>query len=490
MITYDFIELKSPHLYEHLYLCIKEDIKSGKLKPNAKLPSKRNFSKQLGVSTITVENAYAQLLAEGYLYALPRKGYYISDISDLSDIMAIKQTQSPFGIMAIKHPPSPDLPLMHDEPATVTVPEYEFDFLNNHSGADLFPFPTWAKLLRTVITDKSVELLNPPPCGGLMELRMAISDYLYQFRRMSVKPEQIIIGAGTEYLYGLLIQLFDQSSVYAIEDPGYTKICKIYESNHVSYIPLPLDQDGIQLDALIKADPDILHISPSHHYPTGIMTPVKRRHELLRWAMEKTSRYIIEDDYDSEFRLTGIPIPSLQSIDTCGQVIYMNTFTKTLSPTIRISYMILPPALVDRFYENLGFYACTVSNFEQYTLARFIKDGYFEKHINRMRKYYKEQRSCLLNDIKKSPLSAYSTIIEEDAGLHFLLQINTTLSDDVLIERAHQNKIRISCLSQYYHTPNVKDSHTILINYSGIRKEEMATAIDRLYHCIFDSVTT
>lgn len=474
MLTYNFTELKSPHLYEHLYLCMKEDIKSGKLAPDTKLPSKRNFSKQLGVSTITVENAYAQLLAEGYLYSLERKGYFVSAISNPSDDSVIQVKTN-----------APKCQNMHTEIETDSV--FDYDFLNNHSVAGQFPFPTWAKLLRTVITDKSTELLNPPPCGGLMELREAISDYLYQFRRMTINPKQIIIGAGTEYLYGLLIQLFDKNCTYAIEDPGYLKICKVYESNHISYIPLPLDEDGISLSALLQADPDILHISPSHHYPTGIITPVKRRNELLRWASQKSSRYIIEDDYDSEFRLMGMPIPSLQSIDSCGQVIYMNTFTKTLSPTIRISYMILPENLMEQFYLKLGFYACTVSNFEQYTLAHFIKYGYFEKHINRMRKFYRDQRNCLLNDIKKSPLSAYSKIIEEDAGLHFLLQIDTNLSDEQLIERARKYKIRLSCLSQYYHTKRSEDSHTILINYSGLHKEEMANAIDRLYHCISDS---
>lgn len=241
------------------------------------------------------------------------------------------------------------------------------------------------------------------PSGGIRELREAICQYLYQFRGMKVTPEQVVVGAGTEYLYGLLIQLLGRSRRFAVENPGYRKIPMIYEKNGVSCSYIPLDAHGVRIDALTESGADILHISPSHHFPTGIITPVSRRHELLNWAAASEHRYIIEDDYDSEFRLGGRPLPTLQSIDTIEKVIYINTFTKSLSSTIRISYMILPPHLMRRFQKELGFYSCTVSNFEQYTLTRFLSEGYFEKHINRMRKYYRNQRNAILDCIKSIP---------------------------------------------------------------------------------------
>ena len=221
-------------------------------------------------------------------------------------------------------------------------------------------------------------------------------------------------------------------------------------------------------DLLARSNADILHISPSHHYPTGIITPVSRRYELLAWALKSDSRYIIEDDYDSEFRLMGKPIPSMQSMDFSGKVIYINTFTKSLSSTIRISYMILPEHLLKKYYDTLSFYACTVSNFEQYTLAKFIQEGYFEKHINRMRNIYKNTRNVLLDSIKKSPLSSICSISEEDSGLHFLLKIDTELSDSYLIEKGKEYGLRLFFLSQYYYLPNDASSHTLVINYSGM----------------------
>ena len=213
---------------------------------------------------------------------------------------------------------------------------------------------------------------------------------------MDVSPEQIVVGAGTDYLYGLLIQLLGHDKIYGMEEPGYQKISEVYQSHNVLCLHIPLDRQGICIDKLNASGADIVHISPSHHFPTGIITPISRRYELLGWASASDSHYIIEDDYDCEFRFMGKPIPSLQSIDVMDKVIYMNTFTKTLASTIRISYMVLPKHLMARFQQNLGFYACTVSNFEQYTLTRFIQEGHFERHINRMRNFYHSQRDLLL----------------------------------------------------------------------------------------------
>ena len=463
MLTYSFVDLGSDSLYEHLYKCIKNDIMSGQLKSGDKLPSKRSFAKNLDISTITVENAYAQLMAEGYIYSLPKRGYFVSEVKTFSEKQPERVRQLP------------------EKPMEETC---FADFISNRTSHANFPFSIWAKLTREVLAGEDSTLLLPPPAGGIMELRKAIADHLYQFRGIDVSPEQIIIGAGTEYLYGLLIQLFGNEAVYAIEDPGYQKIAQIYTSHGVDLCYIPMDEGGVCTGVLEDSGADILHLSPSHHFPTGRVTPISRRYELLGWASKSDGRYIIEDDYDSEFRLLGRPIPALQSIDVMDKVIYMNTFSKSLSSTIRISYMVLPQKLLKQFYEKLGFYSCTVSNFEQYTLARFISGGYFEKHINRMRNYYRNQRDILLESIRKSPLAGKIKIKEENSGLHFLMELQTEMPDDLLEEKAGRMGLRISCLSRYYHQPEQAKQHVLVLNYSGIDREKMAEAIEILERCV------
>lgn len=469
MLTYSFENAGSDSLYEHLYKCIKNDILDGTLATGEKLPSKRTFAKNLNISTITVENAYAQLMAEGYIYSLPKKGYFVSDIS------------------AFNIYPNPAISVENEN----TINQLHFqkksyfaDFVSNSIQPDNFPLSIWAKIIREVISEESTALMTNPPSGGISELRTAIAEYLLQFRGIKVDPAQIIIGAGTEYMYGLLIQLFGHDSVFAVEDPGHKKIAQIYNSHNTKYCNIPLDDSGVDVKALEESNADILHISPSHHYPTGIVTPINRRYEILRWASKSPTRYIVEDDYDCEFRLQGNPIPSLKSIDTLEKVIYINTFSKSLASTIRISYMVLPKHLLEKFYDTLGFYACTVSNFEQYTLARFISKGYFEKHINRQRNFYKTQRNTLLECIKNSPLAKCSTITEENAGLHFLMKLDTTLSDKELVKKAADSGIRIACLSEYYNNPQKDIEHILVMNYSGLAPETIQEAVARLAGCV------
>ena len=464
MLTYSFVDIGSDTLYEHLYKCIKSDIIQGNLVPGEHLPSKRAFAKNLGISTITIENAYSQLMAEGYIYSIPKKGYFVSDITNAARSKNILSTEN--------------IQLSSGNSA------YFADFTSNQTSNDNFPFSIWVKLMREIISDNRLELMTNPPCGGILCLREAIAGYLKQFRGMVVSPEQIIIGAGTEYLYGLIIQLLGYDKIYAVENPGYKKISQIYESNHVQCYHTNMDKHGIIMSELEDINAHIVHISPSHHFPTGITTPISRRYELLGWASKSDLRYIIEDDYDSEFRFTGKPIPALQSIDLMEKVIYINTFTKSLASTIRISYMVLPKHLVNRFYSKMNFYSCTVSNFEQYTLAKFIKEGYLEKHINRMRNFYHIQRDNLLDIIKKSPLSAYATISEEDSGLHFLLHIDTDIPDDIFIQKAEQAGIKLSSLSQYYSNAPDYSEHTYIINYSFVNTKRMGEAIARIYNCL------
>lgn len=462
MLTYSFENRGGDSLYQSLYKQIKADILAFKLAPDEKLPSKRALAKHLDISTVTVENAYAQLQAEGYIYSVPKSGFFVSRLS--GDMLSLPRQQAPVqtektgGIFA--------------------------DFAGNSADSDSFPYQIWSRLMRQTMSDSPEKLMVRSPSAGVAELRQAIAEHLYRFRGMSVSPDNIVVGAGTEYLYGLLIQLLGRDRVYAVEDPGYSKISRIYSANGVACAHVPLDEKGVSPAALGCSGADVLHISPSHHFPTGIVTPISRRYELLSWACSAADRYIIEDDYDSEFRLLGKPIPALQSIDMSDRVIYINTFNKSLSGTIRISYMVLPTPLMEKYRRELSFYACTVSNFEQYTLAAFIRQGHLEKHLSRMRKRYREKRDLLISCIKAQERFYRTRIREEDSGLHFLLEVDTPLSDTQLSAAAAQRDIRLSCLSEYYHQPK-GDSRTLLINYSGLDSRSIPEAVGRLFDCLW-----
>lgn len=465
MLTYNFENTGSDSLYIYLYKCIKHDIEQGILITGEKLPSKRRFAKNIGVSIVTIENAYARLTAEGFIYSLPKKGFYVADIKERQNNI---------------HYWFPSVNSLAASPATST---YLADFANNQTPSDLFPFTIWSKIVRNILNDSRIPLMTKSPCGGVFSLRRTIAHYVKEFRGMTVLPEQIIIGAGTEYLYSLLIQLLGHDKIYAVENPGYQKNAKIYQSLHVPCVHINLDDDGIRIHELEEKQAQIVHITPSHQYPTGIIMPISRRYELLGWAAREKNRYIIEDDYDSELRLGGRPVPTLQSMDIADNVIYLNTFSKTLSSTVRISYMILPKGLVQPFYDRLSFYSCTVSNFEQYTLARFIADGKFENHINRLRNYYRHKRDTLLTALKASPLQPYITISGENAGLHFLLTIHTPLSEKEVMLRAQAKKIRLLPLSSFYEGTPMHEPNTYVMNYATIDMTQINTIVNVLYQC-------
>ena len=294
---------------------------------------------------------------------------------------------------------------------------------------------------------------------------------------MQVDPEQIVIGAGTEYLHGLLIQLLGNVRIYGVENPGYHKISRIYENMKVEYAKVSMDQEGVSIQELEEKRVDIIHTSPSHHFPTGIVMPVSRRYELLGWAAKSPERYIIEDDYDSELRLSGKPFPTLQSIDASDKVIYMNTFTKTLASTVCISYMVLPLTLTEKFYQKLSFYSCTVSNFEQYTLAKFMENGSFEKHINRLRNYYQMKRDAILKAFRKEPLGRFVNIQEEGAGVHFLMQISTAKSEEEIVKEAKGKGIKLAPLSHYFDGEEKESfENTYVVNYSSVDLQNIERA--------------
>ena len=447
MLTYDLSEAAGP-IYKHLYRKIREDIASGVIPPNSRLPSKRALARNYGISIVTVETAYELLMSEGYIRAVPRSGYFVSPAG--TEISRRKTSVS----LSIALPEKPPADLV--------------SISGSHTDPGLFPFSVWAKLSRRILAERSRELMDIPITGGCRELRKAISGHLSSFRGMLVDPDQIIVGAGTEYLYSLLIQLLGRNRIYATENPCYQKLIKIYRQHDVRCIPVSMDDDGILVSELERSGAEIAHITPNHHFPSGITMPAERRCEVLSWSVSQQDRFIIEDDYDSEFRFTGLPLPTLFSMDGAGRVIYMNTFSKTLTPTIRISYMALPPDLAELFYRNLSFYSCTVSNFEQHTLAEFINQGYLEKHINRMRLYYTRKRQSILRAIDSSGLGRLSRVYENRAGLHFLLKLATAIPDSELRKRLLERKILVRMLSEYHISGDRVPEHLLLIDYSGL----------------------
>lgn len=460
MLTYMPASEKDMPLYLGLYSRIREDILAGKLQAGEKLPSKRSLAEHMQVSVITVENAYAQLLAEGYIRAEERRGYFVAAVAGRP------RRESAAAVKEQRH--------------TTARPAWYLDLCSNRPDESRFPFSVWSKLLRSELSNRQRKLLEATPANGAAELRSAIADHLFAFRGMSVEAEQIVVGAGAEYLYNLIVQLLGRGRIWAVENPGHVKAAKVYEKNGQPLRYVPVDERGMRVDALRESGADTAHISPSHHFPTGVVMPIGRRQEMLAWAEAGEERYIIEDDYDSEFRFAPRPLPTLQSIDVSGRVIYTNTFSKSLAPSIRIGYMVLPGALMERFSRELSFYACTVPSFEQYTLARFIGEGHFERHIGRMKKHYRAERDAVISAILHSPLAGRAEILEKDAGLHFLLAVKTEKSDDALRAEALAAGIRLSFLSEYSHRPAAAEMHQIVVDYSGVERERLPEAFARL----------
>ena len=449
MRTYELKKCPGLPLYESLYRAIREDILSGALQPGEKLPSKRALAANLEVGKTTVEGAYGQLLEEGYIVSRERSGFYVEAVQRPRS----RTAPTPLAVAPAQEAPKADL---------------------TGNGTGQFPFSVWIRLQREVILDYGEQLLLPLHAQGAWELRQAIARNLEDFRGLSVAPDCILVGAGTDFLYNLLLQLLGQDKVYGVEDPGYGKIGKIYRAGGVRCLPIPMDDQGIRPECL--GDAQVLHISPSHHFPTGLVTPLQRRRALLDWARSKDG-WIIEDDYDTEFRFRGRPLPAMQTMDP-DRVIYMNTFSKTLAPSIRISYMVLPPALMEKFRQQLGFYGCTVPSFEQYTLARFLDRGYFEKHINRMRKFYRARRNRVIAALEHCPAADRFTILEQDAGLHFLLQVNSPLSGPALANKFAAQGLKVHLLSSFCQTPTPESDKSLVINYSAVDEEMLQKALE------------
>lgn len=458
MLTYDLSKRGNMPLYDYLYQCIRQDIITGALRAGERLPSKRTLAQHLSVGIITIANAYAQLAVEGYITSKEKQGYFVENVSNYR----LRQQKT-----------RPTLP---EEPEK----EYFADFKANRISLQNFPLATWSRLMRETLSLQNDELLKTVPYNGVYELRKAIATYLAHNRAMQVDPAQIIIGAGTEYLYSRLLQMFGSACTFAIEDPGYKKFASISASYGNPWKYIPIDANGLMIDKLEESGADVVHISPANHFPTGIVMPVTRRLELFEWVNRIRKRYIIEDDYDSEFRYNGRFILPLYAQDTQNRVIYMNTFSKSLVPSLRISYMVLPTRLLKRYEETMSFYSCTVSSFEQYTLARFIDAGYFERHINKMKNYYRNIRSKILSALQASPLAQQTSIIERNAGTHFLLRIHTSLTEAEIRQAATMQDMHLSFYSDYSYRKADEEVCILVINYAGIEESKINEVVTRL----------
>ncbi len=458
MLTYDLGKYGKIPLYDALYRSIKQDILSGAIAPGKALPSKRSLSDHLQVSRITVENAYAQLLAEGYITARERVGYFAEEVDSRP----------------------------HSETAVPRFTEEKSDEKSATEASSLFPASVYNRIIRQVISSRADLFEKPADGRGVFELRRAISGYLYRMRGMNADPDYIIVGAGTEYLYQLLINLLGRDARWAVENPGYGKIREIFKLNGLDLSYIDMDENGIKPSELLKSGARILHATPSHHFPTGIITPIQRRHELLSWA--EGGRYILEDDYDSEFRFSGKPIPTLESSDTAGRVVYLNTFSRTISPALRISYMVLPRGMKERYENVMGFYSSTVPSLEQYALARFIDEGHYERHIARMKTYYRRLREAVLQKIPEYEAFRGAQISGKDTGLHFLIKLRTGLGDDELARRLKKSRMNISCLSQYYLDPAQSPPGVLVVDFSSLTPQTVTEALDELNGALKDGL--
>ncbi len=455
MLTYPMEERGRAPLYEYLYRRIRADILSGTLAAGERLPSKRALAEHLNVSVVTVEGAYRQLEAEGYLSARPRRGFFVSPM----DRLPARGEDAPAPLPA----------------AEEARPSIRLDLRSDRVDAAPSTASVWAKLTRQVLSEGGGPLLSPAPPQGLLMLRQAIARDLRERKGMAVSPEQIVVGAGAEYLYILLAQLL-AGSVFAVEDPGYPKISQVYGKCGVDCRPVGLDSQGLDLEALERSGASVAHLSPAHHFPTGLVTPIGRRQSLLRWAEERRG-VVIEDDYDSELRYTGRPLPTLQSIDHTGRVVYMNTFSRTISPALRMGFMVLPPRLLDRYRRELGFYACTVPALDQHVLARFLAGGHYERHLSRMRRSYRARRDQVLSAFRSGPFADKISIFEQGAGLHFLLRLETDQSDEALRRRAEDLGVRLGFLSEYAKIPRPEYGHIVVVDYAGLREDRLPEAV-------------
>ncbi|ADL03607.1 PLP-dependent aminotransferase family protein [Lacrimispora saccharolytica] len=449
--------------YSQIYSYIKEEIKKGNIGPATRLPSTRQLAENIKVSRSTTQMAYEQLLSEGYIEAVPCKGYFVCRIESL-----VRTGQDQGDKISSFFSPSS---VGRDKSG-----EWKVDF--SPRGIDLcaFPFNTWRKISKNTLVDDNREMFMPGDPQGEPAFREAIRSYLHSARGVNCLAEQIIVGAGSEYLLMLLSQILGTERLIAMENPTYKQAYRVFRSLKYQVVPVAMDKSGMDVELLKKSGADIAYVMPSHQYPTGIVMPVKRRQELLAWAYEQEGRYLIEDDYDSEFRYKGKPIPALQGMDGRNRVIYYGTFSKSIAPAIRVSYMVLPAPLLAVYRERMNFYASTVSRIDQNILYEFMGEGHYERHLNRMRAVYKAKHDAMSVGLK--PFESQFLITGEHAGLHLLLTDRKKRAESLLINMAATSGVKVYGMSGYF----IQEEHnaypsTVVLGYASLTEEEIRTGL-------------
>lgn len=440
-------------LYIQMYAEIKKQIQAGLIHANEKLPSKKNFMDHYHISQSTVQNALYLLLEEGYIYSIERRGYFVSNIENML-------TKS--------------LPYEH-KPKTNLISKIKYDFAYSGVDPQSVPKTILKRITRDIYDEQNTDLLFQGDIQGYLPLRESICQYLENSRGFSVDPNQIIISSGTEYLFYIIFKIFDKK-IYGLENPGYKMLRELFLSNQIEFHPIPLDESGIKIKDLEKQKIQIACITPSHQFPTGIIMPIRRRNELLHWANASEKRYIVEDDYDSEFKYNGRPIPALKAIDQKDKVIYMGSFSKSISPALRVSYMVLPQNLLSLYEKKLPYFICPVSTLSQKILYNFIEKGHFIKHLNRMRTLYKQKRELIVQCFKKTNID----ILGADAGLHLLLRFPYSLNEEQFLEECRNHSVRLYSIKEYYFEDFHLDTPIFLLGYASLEKQQIQKGISIL----------
>nr|WP_320026775.1 PLP-dependent aminotransferase family protein [uncultured Acetobacterium sp.] len=458
MITIPF-KNKGEFLYVEIYEFIKKEITDGSLKYGEKLPSKRSLASHLAVSVNTVDTAYSQLVAEGYLEAIPKRGYFVCEI----DTYLLEQKAC----------------VQEKNIRTIKSEAIKIDFSPNAIDRRIFPYEAFRKIFKSTFNEYDFNLLNKPDIQGELELRKALVDLLYRSRGVRCTEEQIIIGSGTDHLLQILGLLWGRNKFIVLENPVYLKAYNIFEKMGNPVISVDIDEKGIQIEPLKDHTDVAVYVTPSHQFPLGMSMPIDRRIKLLNYANQEAESYIIEDDYDSEFRYNEKPLPSLQSIDSNGKVIYIGTFSKSIAPSIRISYMVLPEVLLKNYLKIADAISSPVSSLEQKMIAAFIADGVFEKHVNKMRKVYKEKRIVLMNALKQ--WGNRVKITGENAGHHLLVQLNNGLTEEEMYVRALDGGVKVYPVSPYFiHGLPENYRSMVLLGYGSLTDTEIYEGIDIL----------
>lgn len=450
-------------LYQQIYEHIRQEIREGKLLAGERLPSTRSLAEYLQVARSTVDYAYDQLLSEGYIEARPYKGYFVCR---LEGIFTLEQE-------AGKEPETKE----QDRKIDSSCGEKSINF--SPYGIDMsgFPFGVWKRITKNILNDSNSELFAQGEAQGDYDLRLTISRYLHSSRGVNCRPEQIIVGAGNDYLLLLLEKILGRHVGIAMENPTYKRAYRIFRSFAYHIVTVDMDDKGMRADRLEQEQVRVAYVMPSHQYPTGAVMTIGRRAELLHWAEKKSDRYLIEDDYDSEFRYRGKPIPSLQSSDKRGKVIYIGTFSKAIAPAIRVSYMVLPDSLLEVYRRDCAFYSCTVSRIDQRILNEFIRDGYFERHLNKMRMRYRFKHDLLLEGLE--PFQKKFRISGEDAGLHLLLTAKGNVTEKELLDAAAAERVKVYGMSENM-VDTAANKATVLLGFGSMDEADMKEGLRRL----------